>query len=110
MSAVVVRILVLALGLLATLAPAHAQGDWPHQPIKIVIGFPPGGGNDILARAYGQKLQESLKQPVVIENKPGAAGFIAAEQVARAAPDGYTLLMGPSGTLSFAPAVYSKLP
>jgi tripartite-type tricarboxylate transporter receptor subunit TctC len=89
---------------------ALAQADWPKHPIKIVVGFPPGGGNDILARAYGIKLQESLKQPVVIENKPGAAGFIAAEQVARAAPDGYTLLLGPSGTLTFAPAVYSKLP
>ncbi len=100
--------------LLIAAPPAAAQTDaaagWPKQPIKIVIGFPPGGGNDILARAYGNKLSELLKQPVIIENKPGAAGFIAAEQVARAAPDGYTLLLGPSGTLTFAPAVYSKLP
>lgn len=102
-------VLIMALWL-ALVPGVQAQTDWPRQPIKIVIGFPPGGGNDILARAYGHKLQESLKQPIVIENKPGAAGFIAAEQVARAAPDGYTLLVGPSGTLSFAPAVYSKLP
>jgi tripartite-type tricarboxylate transporter receptor subunit TctC len=105
-----------ALAVLAALsAPAAwAQGDpaagWPKQPVKIVVGFPPGGGNDILARVYGQAISEAIKQPVVIENKPGAAGFIAAEQVARAAPDGYTLLLGPSGTLTFAPAVYSKLP
>ena len=93
---------------------ALAQGDpaagWPKQPIKIVIGFPPGGGNDILARVYAQKISERLGQPVVIENKPGANGFIAAEMVARAVPDGYTLLLGPSGTLTFAPAVFSKLP
>lgn len=104
---------VLALASLA--APAAAQGnavptDWPKQPIRVVVGFAPGGGNDILARAYGQKLSEALKQPIVVENNPGAGGFIAAEQVARAAPDGYTLLLGPSGTLTFAPAVYSKLP
>jgi len=94
--------------------PALAQGDaaagWPKQPVKIVIGFPPGGGNDILARVYAQKMSERLGQPVVIENKPGASGFIAAEIVARAAPDGYTLLLGPSGTLTFGPAVFSKLP
>ena len=91
--------------------PAHAQGaDWPKQPVKVVVGFPPGGGNDILARTFGQKLAEQLKQPFVIENKPGANGFIAAEQVARAAPDGYTLLLGPSGSLTFSPAVYAKMP
>ena len=97
-----------------TAHPAVAQSDaaagWPKQPIKIVIGFPPGGGNDILARAFGHKLAEQLGVPVPIENKPGAAGFIAAEIVARAQPDGYTLLMGPSGTLTFAPAVYSRMP
>lgn len=92
--------------------PALAQGiaDWPKQPIKVVVGFPPGGGNDILARTFGNKLSEQLKQPIVIENKPGANGFIAAEQVARAAPDGYTLLLGPSGSLTFSPAVYAKMP
>ena len=94
--------------------PASAQGGaaagWPKQPIKIVIGFPPGGGNDILARVFAQKMSERLGQPVVIENKPGASGFIAAEIVARSAPDGYTLLLGPSGTLTFAPAVFSRLP
>ncbi len=61
-------------------------GDWRRQPIKFVIGIPPDCGNDIAARAYGHKLQESLKQPVVIENKLGSAGFIAAELMARAAP------------------------
>ena len=104
-----------ALSLCAALAGTRALAQsgaaaWPKQPIKIVIGFPPGGGNDILARVFAQKMQERLGQPIVIENKPGAGGFIAAEIVARAAPDGHTLLLGPSGTLTFAPAVYGKLP
>ena len=105
---------VIALILAAAADPARAQSDpaagYPRQPIRIVVGFPPAGGNDILARSFGQKLAEQMGQPVLIENKPGAAGFIAAEIVARAAPDGYTLLLGPSGTLTFAPAVYAKMP
>lgn len=113
-SAIAAALMAVAGMALAAGQPAVAQGDaaagWPKLPIKVVIGFPPGGGNDILARVYAQKLSERLGQPVVIENKPGANGFIAAEIVARAAPDGYTLLLGPSGTLTFAPAVFAKLP
>ncbi len=92
---------------------AHAQADaaknYPDRPIRIVVGFSPGGGNDILARLIGQKLSESLGQPVVIENKPGAGAIIATEHVAKAPPDGYTLLMGATGAMAINPAVYTKL-
>ena len=94
--------------------PAAAQaGDaagYPNHAVRIVVGFTPGGSNDLLARLLGQKLSERLGQPFVIENKPGANAIIAAEYVARAAPDGYTLLIAPAGTLAFNPATYSKLP
>ena len=99
----------LMLGLLG-LAGAQADTAYPNKPIHIVVGFAAGGGNDILARLVGQKLSEHLGQPVVIDNKPGASSIIAAEFVAHAAPDGYTLLMGPSGAMTVNPAVYAKLP
>lgn len=89
--------------------PALAQADYPSRPIRIVVGFTPGGGNDIIARVFGQKLSESLGQPVVIENKPGAGAILATEYVARSAPDGYTLLVGASGAMVINPAVYEKL-
>lgn len=76
---------------------AQAQGDesqWPTRPIRLIVGYPPGGGADAVARVYGNKLSELLKQPVVIDNKPGAGTTIAAEQAASAPPDGYTLYMG----------------
>jgi len=91
------------------LVPASAQVDYPTRPIRIVVGFTPGGGNDIIARVVGQKLQESLGQPVIIENKPGAGAILATEYVARSAPDGYTLLVGASGAMVINPAVYEKL-
>ena len=94
----------------AVLAQTDAAAGYPRQPIKWVIGFAAGGGNDIQARLVGQKLGERLGQPVVIENKPGAGGNIAAEYVARAAPDGYTLLITPAATMVINPAVYAKLP
>ena len=89
--------------------PALAQADYPNRPIRIVVGFTPGGGNDIIARVFGQKLSESLGQPVIIENKPGAGAILATEYVARSAPDGYTLLVGASGAMVINPAVYEKL-
>ena len=91
------------------LAPALAQAQYPDRPIRIVVGFTPGGGNDIIARVFGQKLSESLGQPVIIENKPGAGAMLATEYVARSAPDGYTLLVGASGAMTISPAVYEKM-
>ena len=91
------------------LVPAVAQVEYPTRPIRIVVGFTPGGGNDIIARVFGQKLSESLGQPVIIENKPGAGAILATEYVARSAPDGYTLLVGASGAMVINPAVYEKL-
>jgi tripartite-type tricarboxylate transporter receptor subunit TctC len=89
--------------------PALAQAQYPDRPIRIVVGFTPGGGNDIIARVFGQKLSESFGQPVIIENKPGAGAMLATEYVARSAPDGYTLLVGASGAMTISPAVYEKM-
>jgi tripartite-type tricarboxylate transporter receptor subunit TctC len=94
------------------IASASAQEDpakYPTRPIHIIVGFAAGGGNDIIARIFGQKLSESLGQPVIVENKPGGGAIVATEYVAKSAPDGYTLLMSASG-LSINPAVYAKLP
>ena len=83
---------------------------FPAKPVRVIVGYSAGGGNDVIMRIVGQKLGENLGQPVVIDNKPGAASIIAAEYVAKSAPDGYTLLMGPSGPMVFNPALYPKLP
>jgi tripartite-type tricarboxylate transporter receptor subunit TctC len=96
----------LALALTATHASA---ADYPSRPINIVVPFPAGGSADTLARLIGQKLSESLGQPVVVENKPGAGGNLGTDIVAKAAPDGYTLLLTPS-SIAIAPALYTKLP
>jgi len=95
--------------LLACAAQASAQGNYPTAPVKLVVGFPPGGANDILARLVGAKLQETWGQPVVTENKPGANAIIATEFVAKSAPDGYTLLIGASGAMTFNPGLYQTL-
>jgi tripartite-type tricarboxylate transporter receptor subunit TctC len=97
----------------ATIRSAYAQEDpskYPTRAIHIVVGFTPGGGNDIIARIVGQKLSESLGQPVIIDNKPGGGAIVATEYVAKSAPDGYTLLVGASGAMAINPAVYAKLP
>jgi tripartite-type tricarboxylate transporter receptor subunit TctC len=99
-------------GLLAIIAPASAQEDpskYPSRAIHIIVGFAAGGGNDIIARVFGQKLSESFGQPVIVENKPGGGAIVATEYVAKSAPDGYTLLMSASG-ISINPAVYARLP
>ena len=83
---------------------------YPSKPIHIVVGFPPGGGNDIIARLVGAKMQESWGQPVVIDNKPGANSIIATEFVSKSAPDGYTLLVNATGGMSVNPVLYAKLP
>jgi tripartite-type tricarboxylate transporter receptor subunit TctC len=94
------------------IAPASAREDpakYPTRPIHIIVGFAAGGGNDIIARIFGQKLSESLGQPVIVENKPGGGAIVATEYVAKSLPDGYTLLMSASG-ISINPAVYARLP
>jgi tripartite-type tricarboxylate transporter receptor subunit TctC len=108
------RLLLLAIAsCVITVGPARAAEDpakYPSRPIRIIVGFTPGGGNDLIARIVGQKLSESLGQPVIIENKPGGGAILATEYVARAEPDGYTLLVGASGAMAINPAIYAKLP
>jgi len=97
-----------AVAVLALTGPTRAQ-DYPAKPIHIIVGFAAGGGNDIIARVFGQKLSESLGQPVIVENKPGGGAIVATDYVAKSPADGYTLLMSASG-ISINPAVYAKLP
>ena len=89
--------------------PAWAE-SFPNKPIKLVVGFPPGGINDIVARVVGQKLSESLGQPIIVENRAGAGGTIGADSVAKAKPDGYTLLLGSVSNIAMAPSQYKALP
>src|SRR6266581_2207455 len=99
---------------LAALLTVCVSGAWaqayPTKPIRLVVPFPAGGTTDILAREVGQRLSMTLGQPVVIDNRPGAAGNIGAELVARSAPDGYTLLMGTVGTHAINASLYAKMP
>ncbi|ART47715.1 Bug family tripartite tricarboxylate transporter substrate binding protein [Acidovorax carolinensis] len=97
-----------ALTLAATAGLAQAQA-WPAKPLRIVVPFPAGGTSDVLARLVGLKLSESLGQPVVVDNKPGSSGNLGADMVAKAAPDGHTLLLTDVGNLSISPSLY-KLP
>ena len=99
-----------AAGLLSgVFVPAALAQGYPNKPIRLVVPFTPGGSSDILARAIGQDLGTAWGQPVVIENVSGAGGSVGAEKVARAAPDGYTLLMAHIGTLAVNPLIYPKL-
>lgn len=96
---------------LATPLAAMAQAAWqPTKPIKLIVPYPPGGSSDIIARAISQPLSEALKQPVIVENKPGANGNLGADFVAKSNPDGYTLLLCDVGALAISPSVYTKLP
>src|SRR5215831_19092001 len=88
---------------------ALAQG-FPTRSVHMIVGYTAGGGNDLIARIVAAKMQDRLGQTVIVENKPGAQSIVAAELVAKAPPDGYTLLIGASGPLTINPAVYSKLP
>ena len=88
---------------------AHAQ-SYPSKPVRIVVAQAPGAQSDLFTRLLGQKLGESLGQPVISDPRPGAGGMLGAEIAARAAPDGYTLLMGTNSTHGSNPALYSKLP
>lgn len=98
----------LGAALCAAVQVASAQ-TFPERPIQLIVGFPPGGGVDIVARQLAETLSDSLGQRVVVENRAGAAGNIAMEYVARAKPDGYTLLMGNLGMLTANPVLYPKL-
>jgi tripartite-type tricarboxylate transporter receptor subunit TctC len=89
---------------------AQAQGAWPQRSVRIVVPYPPGSGTDIAGRALAERLQLIWGQPVVVENKPGAGAILGAETVARAAPDGHTLLMGDNGPLAINPSLYARLP
>jgi tripartite-type tricarboxylate transporter receptor subunit TctC len=95
------------LALLSSTAPA--QGTWPDKPVRVVLPFPPGGPSDIVMRLAAEKMQAALKQPVVIENKPGAGGNLGAAEVARAPKDGYTWLFGTDTLLTVNPHVYKQL-
>jgi tripartite-type tricarboxylate transporter receptor subunit TctC len=110
---VLARLACAALAAFAALAAAPltaAAQAWPSKPVRIVVPFPPAGTTDILARALAPELQRAFGQPFVVENKPGAGGNIGAAEVAKAAPDGHTLLMGTVGTHAINPALYAKMP
>ena len=96
-----------ALALLGTSAWSQA---YPNKPIRMIVGFPPGGGTDVVARVIGAKLQEWYNQPVVVENRPGATGTIGADFVAKSPADGYTLIMGHVNSTGIAPNLFAKLP
>lgn len=97
---------------LAALAPSLSLGQaaWPSKPVRIVVPYAPGGANDILARVVAEKLAPVLGQPVLVENKPGAGAMVGSDFVAKAAPDGHTLLMAASGPMVFNPVLVAKLP
>jgi tripartite-type tricarboxylate transporter receptor subunit TctC len=104
------RVLTAAIiGLIALAAPVRAD-DYPSHAITFIVGFPPGSSSDIVARNFGARIGERLGKPFIIENKPGAGSIIAAQAVARAAPDGYTIMVAPSGTLAINPSLYKSLP
>lgn len=102
--------LLASVGVVALAQPAAAADDWPKQPIRMVIPFAAGGGTDILGRLLAQKLSEGLGQTVVVDNRPGAGGSVGTAEVARAKPDGYTILLGSSSTHGINPVLYSNLP
>jgi tripartite-type tricarboxylate transporter receptor subunit TctC len=103
-------VLVLTFGMALLAAAAHAETAWPARQIRILVGYAAGGSTDVTARIIGQALSERLGQPVIIENRPGAGGNLAAEATAKADPDGYTLLMATSTTFATNPSLYKGLP
>jgi tripartite-type tricarboxylate transporter receptor subunit TctC len=101
----------LGLAIVVPTRPVHADvTSYPDRPVRLVVPFPPGGGADTTARMLAQKMSERLGQPIVIENKPGANGLIGTDAVAKAKPDGYTILMTDRGALGINPSLYAKLP
>ncbi|SFR97299.1 Tripartite-type tricarboxylate transporter, receptor component TctC [Mitsuaria sp. PDC51] len=102
----------MALGATITMTPALAADatNWPTQPVKLIVPFAPGGTSDVLAREIASRLQVALKQTVVVDNKAGAGGVLGADSVAKAAPDGYTVLLGTIATHAINPALMPKMP
>jgi tripartite-type tricarboxylate transporter receptor subunit TctC len=98
------------LAISATLAvlPAAGQSNWPDKPVKLVLPYPPGGNVDGAARIVSEQLQALLKQPFIVDNRPGAGGMIAGEAVAKAQPDGYTFFMGANGPILFSPTIFKR--
>ena len=101
--------LIAAAILVTGIAPAQGAESYPARAVRMVVGFPPGGTTDIMGRIAAQKLSDTFGQQVIVDNRPGAGGNIATELVARAAPDGYTLLASPGSTLTINPSLYAKL-
>lgn len=103
-----------AFGLMGTLAldipPAFAQENWPARPVRVIVPSSPGGGTDVFGRLLAQALTEQLKRPFVVDNKPGASGNIGADLVAKAEPDGYTMLVASNSSLGINPVLYKTLP
>ncbi len=105
-----IHFLLAPLILFSIFANTATADTWPSKPVKIVLGFPPGGATDTLSRDFAAKLSEELGQQVIIDNRPGAGGTIGADLVAKAAPDGYTLTIGTTSNHAIAVALYKKLP
>jgi len=104
-----IRTLLLALLAAGGMSSAFAQTSYPSKPMRWVIPYAPGGGTDVIARPIALKLGEALNYPIVYENRPGGGGLIAGELVSKAAPDGYTLLVGAGNTHIFATLLYDKI-
>src|SRR5690349_3569032 len=101
-------LLLAAIALMVGGLAAAAQDKYPSKPVKVVVPFGPGSATDIVIRIVGEHMRPILGQPIVIENKPGAFGIIAIEEMARSRPDGYTLQIGNPGTNALAPIIYKK--
>jgi tripartite-type tricarboxylate transporter receptor subunit TctC len=95
-------------GLTLVSGAARAQGGFPDRPLRALVGYPPGGGVDIVARLVGEPMRAVLGQPVIVENRPGASAMIAAQAVAKAAPDGYTILVAAAGEIAVNPSLYKE--
>jgi tripartite-type tricarboxylate transporter receptor subunit TctC len=102
-------VILASIAMALSITPSIAQ-DWPAKPLRMIVPFPPGGGTDIISRVIANKLGEALKQPIIVENKPGAGGNIGIDLTAKANPDGYTIVMGQTSNLAINATLYAKLP